>query len=276
MLFEQVSPFTFSVPRPGVFGPGSGCRDPPGTGLGPVWPGVILWHRPPSPCPPWSLVWSHTAWAPTTAPGGRVPDTLLLAPVPVASGRPHAPKAEEGTCRALQGRSKCSAPGRDSLTPSLPWGMSALCFGLLHPLSHPAREVAVAQVESFSMLASLQPRHQFGDLTRVTQRGSTSPTPALEAESCVFPNSSWGFQCWPSPCLGRPALSQQQAQALITLWFLSLLFKNKTQQKRGRRRVLTASLRSPCVSLHVAQAGRSWQGTWGARHLGASPCISCL
>lgn len=179
MLFEQVSPFTFSVPRPGVFGPGSGCPDPPGTGLGPVWPGVIPWHRPPSPCPPWSLVWSHTAWAPTTAPGGRVPDTLLLAPVPVASGHPHAPKAEGGTCRALQGRSKCSAPGRDSLTPSLPWGMSALCFGLLHPLSHPARGVAVAQVESFSMLAALQPRHQFGDLTRVTVPREAAPAPLL-------------------------------------------------------------------------------------------------
>lgn len=93
MLFEQVSPFNFSVPRPGVFGLRSSCQDPPSTGLVPVWPVVILWHRPSGPCPPWSLVWSHTAWTLATTPGERVPATLLLAPAPVASGCPHAPKA---------------------------------------------------------------------------------------------------------------------------------------------------------------------------------------
>lgn len=130
----------------------------------------------------------------------------------------------------------------------------------------------MAQVEPFSVLAALWPCHQLrphqGD---GVQRGSTSPTPAPEAEGCIFPNSSWQFQYWPSPCLGHPALSWQQAEALITLWFLSLLFKNKT--KKRQKKSLNCFSPKP---LHVAQASRSWQGTWGARHLSVSPCVSCL
>lgn len=178
----------------------------------------------------------------------------------------------------VQGRSECSAPDRDSLTPfpalghlcSLLWAPASSITSSQRSGSGSGRVLQRAGCSAASPPAR---RPHQGD---GAQRGSTSPTPALEAEGFVVPDSSWGFQCWPSPCLGRPALSRQQAQALITLWFLSLLFKNKTQQKRGRRRALTASLRSPCMCLRVAQASRSWQGTWGARHLGASPCVSCL
>lgn len=37
----------------------------------------------------------------------------------------------------------------------------------------------MAQVESFSMLAALQPRHQFGDLTRVTVPREAAAAPLL-------------------------------------------------------------------------------------------------
>lgn len=52
MLFEQVSPFTYSVTRLGAFGLGYGRSDPPATGLSLVRPGVVLRCRPANPCPP--------------------------------------------------------------------------------------------------------------------------------------------------------------------------------------------------------------------------------
>lgn len=52
MLFEQVSPFTYSVTRLGAFGLGYGRGDPPAAGLSLVRPGVILRCRPASLCPP--------------------------------------------------------------------------------------------------------------------------------------------------------------------------------------------------------------------------------
>lgn len=147
--------------------------------------------------------------------------------------------AVRGTERALSS----PRPGAGKvLTSSLLRVVSALCLGLLYPLSHPARYVAADQAESFQRagLSATSPsarRPRQGDAAR---RGSASPAPAglqpppaLEAEGCVFPKRHLGSPVLaPTPSPGHPATSQQQAQALIALlWFLSLLFKNKTNKE---------------------------------------------
>lgn len=146
------------------------------------------------------------------------------------------------------------------MTSSLLRVVSAVCFRLLYPLSHPGRYVAVDQVESFQRagLSATSPsarRPRQGD---AAQRGSASPAPArpqpppaLEAEDCVIPKRQLGTPVLaPPPSLGHPATSQQQAQALIALLsFLSLLFKNKTNQKKRQKKILNCfspkSLRVP-------------------------------
>lgn len=87
------------------------------------------------------------------------------------------------------------------LTSSLLRVVSAVCFGLLYPLSHPARYVTADQVGSFQHtgLSATSPsarRPRQGDAAR---RGSASPAsarlrppPALEAEGCVFPKHQTG------------------------------------------------------------------------------------
>lgn len=268
MLFEQVSPFNFSVPRPGVFGLGSSCQDPPGTGFG-LW--SFCSTDPPAPAHP-------GAWCGLTQPGllllprgkGSLPPSCwLLGVLMLLKQRdaPCPPPACVGTW-GREGRGKCSAPVRNGLTPSLPWGVSALCFGLLYPLSHSARGVARAQVESFSVLAALLPCHQLGDLSRVMVPREAAPAPLLpwgqRAASSHIPagDSSVGLHLvW---------ATLQHTQALITLWFLSLLFKNKTKKRQKKSLNCFYPL---CVPVSGQQV---LQGTRGARHLGASPCVSCL
>lgn len=72
-----------------------------------------------------------------------------------------------------------SARGWEALTSSLPLVISTVCSGLLHPLSHPVRYVAVEQVEPFlragfsATSSSAQRPHQGA----AAQRGSASPAP---------------------------------------------------------------------------------------------------
>lgn len=177
--------------------------------------------------------------------------------------------------------------------------VSALCFGVLYPLSHPARHVAADRVESFQRagLSATSPsawRPHQGD---AAWRGSASPAPArlqpppaLEAEGCVFPKRHLGTPVLaPTPSPGHPATSRRQAQALIALlWFLSVLFKTKPTNQTGRRRALIASLQShrvsPCLSGghragtsrrgHVGRSAPARGATRGAWRLGASTCVS--
>jgi len=87
--------------------------------------------------------------------------------------------------------------------------------------------------------------------------------------------ASLGHQCWPRPSPGHPAASRQQAQALIALlWFLSFLFKNKTnKKKRGRRRALIASLQSRCVSPCLSAGHRAGTSRRGHARGLASRCL---
>lgn len=152
---------------------------------------------------------------------------------------------------AVQGQSKCSAPVRQGLTPSLPRGTSALCFGLLYPLSHPARGVAVAQVESFSVLAALWPCHQLRDLTRVMlPREEHQPHSCPGGRGLHLPKSQLGIPMLAFTLSGPPRTFPATSSGLNHI--VVSFFADSKQNKTKKRHKKSLNCFSP-KPLHVAQ-----------------------
>lgn len=101
----------------------------------------------------------------------------------------------------------CPQPGAGKLlTSSLPLVICTVCSGLLYPLSHPVRYVAVDQVESFQHagLSATSPSARRPHQGAAAQRGSTSPAPpdcshllAWKQRAAASQNTSLGHQCCP-------------------------------------------------------------------------------
>lgn len=111
----------------------------------------------------------------------------------------------------------------------------------------------------------LQPHHRLGDLARVMLPGGQCQPRSCQTAAtscpggrglCLPKKPAWDTSVDPHTFSGPPCTSWQQAQALIALlWFLSLLFKNKTnKQKRQKKTSNCFSPKSLCVPVSERRA----------------------